>query len=76
MTIKVSDNTEEIIKFLKTRLGNISNVRAVEVLAHAYLEKTFIMYQDSKIDDDDVWRAKNKEEFYKFLDKINYKPLG
>lgn len=76
MTIKVTAKTEKIIEFMKTRLGSISNVRAVECLATTYLEWVFIQYQNGEIEKDDKWRMENKESFYKFLDEINYKPLG
>jgi hypothetical protein len=76
MTIKVTERTEEIIKFVKSRMGDISNVRAVDFLATNYLEHLFIIYQDSKIEKDDEWRMNAKNEFFEFLEKINYKPLG
>lgn len=76
MTIKVTEKTEKIIEFMKTRLGRISNVRAVEFLATTYLEWVFIQYQNGEIEKGDKWREGNKESFYEFLDEINYKPLG
>ncbi len=76
MTIKVTEKTEKIIAFLKTRLGSISNVRAVEHFAITHLELIYKMYQETEIDKDDEWRMNSKESFYEFLDEINYKPVG
>ena len=74
MTIKVTETTEEVINFVKTRLKGISNVRAVDFLATQYLEKSFTEYQNSKIDSE--WVMKSRKEFFEFLEKINYNPIG
>ena len=78
MTIKVSERTEKIIDHIKTRSGKISNVSAVDFLATSYLEMLFNQYQSSecKIDEGDSWRWKHQQQFYDFLDSINYTPLG